>query len=223
MTAKHFVYALTEGLQVRYVGYSASLAQRRQAHKISHPDWKLLTLGAYPSREIGLLEERAWIARLYAAGHPLINKSDGGEMGYPIGRAASNLTRARMSAAKLGRTMSHETKAKISAANTGKPRSAEYRAKISAAKIGKPGHLLSTENKAKLLAANLGKPMSDRTKAKISAAHLGKSESTQTKAKISAGHRGKSLSPKHKANLSAAKKAWWKAKHEAELHGEHNG
>lgn len=218
----HFVYALTEGLQIRYVGYSASLAQRRQAHKISHPDWKLLTLGAYPSREIGLLEERAWIARLYGAGHPLINKSDGGEMGYPIGRAASNLTRARMSASHLGHAMSYKTKAKISAANTGKPKSAEHRAKISSAKIGKPGHPLSAENKAKLLAANRGKPMSAKTKAKLSAAQLGKSESAQTKARMSAGRRGKSLSPKHKANLSAAKKAWWKAKHEAELHDGHS-
>ena len=115
----HIVYALVEGEDVQYVGFSSRLQKRRRAHACEHPDWQLLSLGSYPTRDVGLEQEKWWIKRLICAGHPLTNVSDGGQ-GSILGRTVSKLSRSRMSAARVGLKHSEEVKTKISIGGRGK-------------------------------------------------------------------------------------------------------
>jgi len=187
------VYALVDGLDVRYVGYTARPERRRKAHARRHPDWHWLVLGSYASASDGLERERWWIKRLHDMGHPLTNISDGGTPGYFLGRH-SMLTRERFSKAHLGQP----------AWNKGVPNSPEARRKISMALKGKKH---SAETKAKMSIAHKGKQHalghrhSEATRLKMSAAHkgnqysLGRRHSAETKAKMSLAKRGRAPSP----------------------------
>ena len=192
---------------MRYVGYTARLEQRRIAHRSRHPDWRLLVLGAYSSREIGLDNERFWIRRLWEAGHPLANVAEGG-CGSIAGREISYLTRAKISAAMKGKRLSPETLAKRSAAMKGKRHSPETRARISAANMGKHP---SRETRAKLSAAAKGKHFSAETRARMAAAKRGKPWSIARWAahdplKLSAAIKGRIVSPETRIKISTTLK-----------------
>lgn len=119
MRHKHLVYALAEGMNVRYVGYTAAPNKRRRTHAYSHPTWRWLLVGAFGTRAEAFLNERWWIAKLRPT-HPLVNVKDGGE-GGPLGVKRPRSTGAKISAAKMGHTTSQETRAKIAATLRGKP------------------------------------------------------------------------------------------------------
>jgi len=167
------VYALAEGMDVRYVGYTARPDQRRRKHLRLHPTWRWLVLGAYPSAAVGLEQERWWIKRLYDKGHPLTNKSDGGTPGFTKGH--SEISRRKMSIAKKG----------LPAWNKGRPLSPETRAKLSAALKGKKAW-----NKGVPNTAQKGKPISAEQKAKISASNKGKKRTPEMIARLSEAHLG---------------------------------
>lgn len=76
--------------------------------------------------------EKMLIAAYRAAGHILVNSTDGGE--GPTGRVFSEETRAKMSAAKKGKAPSGSQLEAMRAANLGAKRSDETRAKQSAAR-----------------------------------------------------------------------------------------
>jgi hypothetical protein len=71
------------------------------------------------------------------------------------GKAPSDATRAKISAAGKGRVHSAETRAKISAVHKGRPKSPEHVAKMRAQATGK---VPSAETKAKLSASTKGRP-----------------------------------------------------------------
>ena len=170
-----YVYALVESVQVRYVGYTARIGKRRRHHANTHPAWSFLVLGAYPTQHIGLEQERRWIRRLLDAGHSLINISDGGTYSIP-GRSISELTRARMSAARKGKT------------HPGHPISVKNRAALSRAVIGVHK---SAEHKTKLSLAMTGRRHTPEAIAKMVAAHTGRKHTMETRAKMSATHRAR--------------------------------
>ena len=164
---RYFIYALVKGTDVYYVGYSTRLEQRRKRHALAHPTWKLMTLGAYPTREIGLDSERRWIQRLHIAGHPLINICEGGNAGITE-RDVSYLTRARLSETQRGRVRSPETRAKMSKAQKGtkfRSLSIQHKRRISEALTG---HSVSSETRDKIGAANRNKVRSPELRARIS-------------------------------------------------------
>lgn len=154
-----YVYALfdpRQPLHVRYVGKTTDMVSRLQNH-ISQAKreagchrllWmrKLLTAGVLPcQRLLEMVEgaswqeaERRWIRDLRAAGHDLVNGTNGGEGGCAwIGRTMPPEVRAKIRNAKLGKRHSLETRAKMSASRMGKSPSIETRAKLRAALLGK--------------------------------------------------------------------------------------
>jgi len=164
------------------------------------------------------------IAAFRALGHPLVNKTDGGDgnRGYkPTDEAKAKISAANKgrkrpqkaidatAAANRGRVTSQEQKDKLSIANTGKKRTPETCARISAAKKGvKP----SPETVAKSAASRCGGKRSDETKERMSKAQKGRVVSEETKAilaeiarnmpqeqkdKISKSLTGRKLSPEH--------------------------
>jgi hypothetical protein len=207
---KHFVYVLVEGENIHYVGYSASLEQRRKAHASEHPSWRMLTLGAYLTSEIGLDREKWWIKRLLESGHPLTNISEGGDPGYPLGQSVSYLTRARRSAAKKGHTASLETRAKMSAAMMGNQNAL--------------GHERTDEERANISAKMRDHDVSPETRAKMSVAQTKRFESPEERTKISMAkrgqipwNRGRTASHEARDNQSKAHKGkpWSLARREA--------
>jgi len=199
---QHFVYALVEDMDVRYVGYTARLKQRRGEHLSQHPDWHLLTLGAYDNRQTGLDQERAWIKRLYDAGHPLTNIAEGRQAGH-LGRAVSYLTRARLSEAQRGNIVSPKTRAQMSTSQKKRWESPEARSKQAARMIGNKngvalkGKPKSAETRARMSAATKGKPKSPEHRAKITA----RNRSSEMRARVSAAKvgKGKPWSPERRA------------------------
>lgn len=193
----YYVYALVDGMQICYVGYTANPGWRRKAWLKFRPAWRMITLGVYPTQGSGFEHERWWIKRLRDKGHPLTNKNKGGIGFSPLpGVHLSLETRAKISAGLKGRHHSPEARAKMSASKKGKLFSPEHKAKLSAYHKGRP---LSLEHKAALKGRspwNKGKSLSSEYRAKLSAAHKGKSTSLK----------GKSLSLEHRAKLSAARK-----------------
>jgi hypothetical protein len=192
------VYALAEGMDVRYVGYSARPERRRKAHAQRRPGWQWLVLGAYGSVREALERERWWIKRLHDAGHPLTNISDGGTPGYFLG-VHSSLTRERFSKAHRGHAIPTQQRAKISASMKGKRNALGYRhapevyAARAVAQKGHRGYMLGRRHTAD-------------TKAKMSAAHKGNHyrgtgfhHSVETRAKMSAAHKGLKYQPRRKA------------------------
>ena len=133
----HVVYALAEGMDVRYAGYTARPNQRRLEHGRRRPGLHWLVLGVYPTREDGLEHEIWWISRLHLAGHPLENVDPGGKASKP-GTEKSYLTRAKLSASLRGHGLSSEARAKIGLANRNRHATAETRAKMSASHMGHP-------------------------------------------------------------------------------------
>lgn len=135
----------------------------------------------------------------------LVNHTNGGE--GVSGIIMSEVTRARMSAAKVGKAppnkgipLREDLRLGLVIANTGKKASAETKAKMSATRLGKKLPARSDEYKAKQVAAHIGKPQSAETKAKRTATlkakyaagwapMKGKTHSASTKAKMS-GPRG---------------------------------
>ena len=194
--ATSLVYALAEGMNVRYVGYTARPARRQKAHHQAHPTWHWLVLGAYPSAAIGLEQERWWIARLRAKGHPLTNKSDGGDW-CPLGVSMSALTKARLSAALTGKKRTPEMIGKLSEAHKGQSPSLETRAKLSLALKGNKnclGQRPNAETRAKMSASRRGQKHT-----------LGHRHSPETRAKMSAAHRARPpFTEEHRENLRLA-------------------
>src|SRR3989304_6303171 len=168
----YFVDALVEGGSVRSIGYSASLKRRRRFHAWKYPCCRMLILGAYATREIGLDRERWWIKRLYEAGHPLRNIRDGGAGGV-VGQKRSYLTRSRMSAGQKGRICSAATRIKLSEAAKRQFASWEMRARVSAALRDHP---VLPKTRIKMSAAKIGRRHSEKHRANISAATKGKSK-----------------------------------------------
>ena len=206
---QHIVYGLAEGTNIHYVGYTAKLDTRRKVHLTRHPEWTLLTLGIYPSRKIGFKQERWWIKRLGAAGHPLTNVNDGG-CGKPLGITPSNLTRARMSKSKIGNQNllgykhTPETKARISKNNTGKTHSIETKARMSKSHMGNNGtlgHKHTTEARARISRSLLGNKNALGNKNT-----LGHKLTPEHRAKLSKSGMGKKFSTEHRAKLSKAAK-----------------
>ena len=190
MKRNHLVYGLVENADIRYVGYTTRLRQRRMVHARRYPGGRMVTLGAYSTRQYGLKQERRWIKRLFELGHPLTNKSEGGDGSLP-GRRVSYLTRARLSAKSSGRRHSSEARAKMSAAHKGKhrsPRSLLVRTKIA---NGLKGRRRPTETRAKLSAAMKGRPWSPTRRAaynpvKSAMANKGRHHSSGARANMSA-------------------------------------
>ena len=219
---RHYVYILTDGENVKYVGYTASLALRQKKHRSSHPDWRFIVVGAYNSREEGFRQERLWMERLFDAGHPLINIAEGGMGGKP-GISPSFLTRSRMSAALLGNThmtgkiLPEETKRKISLALTGRITSEVHRRNLSKALLGNTnsrGKVLSEEHRRKLSEAKKGKPghkPSEETRRKLSLSlignkrSLGRVLSEETRRKMSDAGRRAWLLRKERSNESPSR------------------
>lgn len=146
-----YIYGLVDPRSgmVRYVGKSDAPQERFRRHLKdagdTHKSRWMRSIGAPPVLRIlavvrfeeWQMHERAWIARMRAAGCSLTNSTDGGR--GPL--HPSPETRQRMRSAKVGRRLSEQHRAKVSAALLGvaKPaRSAEHIAKIAAAKRGKP-------------------------------------------------------------------------------------
>lgn len=149
--------------------------------------------------------ERQLIAEYRAAGHPLCNKTDGGDgiSGY----RHKPETRAKWA----NRTNSPEHRAAIRAANTGIVRSPEFRAKISAALIGRP---VSAETRAKISAAHKGRKLTEEARAKISASLAGRRLSEAEKERL----RPLTHSPESRAKQAAAMRGrpWSEARRAAE-------
>lgn len=218
----HYVYGLMDGKDVRYVGYSVRLEQRRKVHTFRHPGWMLITLGAYPTREIGLECEMWWIKRLHEAGHPLTNISEGGNGPYP-GIEKSYLTRMRLSTALKGKRRPPEVGMKVSLANKGRPWSEKERASHERFLCSPAGEIW----RAKLSAAHKGRPwtaaqraasLRPETRTKRSTAQMGKRASPEARANMSDAHKGRRPSQETRAKRSAALKdrPWSAARRMAE-------
>ena len=192
----YYCYALVEKQTVHYVGYSARLEQRRRKHAQKHPEWRMLVLGAYPTRESGLEHERWWIKRLFNSGHLLENIAEGGQPGGPLGGIRSYLTRSRMSEARKGKP----------SPNKGKSHSLKTRAKMSEAQKGRQ---ISPAHRAKLSEATNRLWNDPEYRAKVSKAHQGKTLSDETRVKISKAGKKRYEDPTEREKTSAAGKRWW--------------
>lgn len=100
---KTAIYVLVppDGSEIRYVGKAVDPANRLRQHcqpslgSDTHKDrWVRSLLAAGKSPRMAIIEwvddwetaERAWISRLRADGHPLMNISDGGNIPWPKGQ-----------------------------------------------------------------------------------------------------------------------------------------
>ena len=212
MKSQYSVYALVDGTEVRYVGYSAFLTQRQKRHASKHPDWRLIVLGIYPTRESGLEHEKWRIRRFHGVGHNLTNITEGGQPGT-FGSFHSYLTKSKISAAHRGKLLSDETKAKISAFHKGKRHSAETRVKMSIAHKGK---LHSAESKIKISVVNKKRFELPEERTKLSVAHKGMSLSAKHRSAISVGRKRLFESPKERSKMSIARKRRpWSTAHRA--------
>lgn len=125
--------------------------------------------------------EMCWIRALKEAGYKLANHTDGGE--GVNGLIMSDISRAKMAAAKIGKKQPPDVIAKRIAPligrkqpidaikrgaekRRGRPFTEEHKAKLSAAKKGKK---LGPEMLAKMSAARKGKPWSDARRAAYNA------------------------------------------------------
>jgi len=155
-----------------------------------------MILGDYPTEEFGLERERWWIKQLWEAGHPLVNVTEGGQTGYPIGRPQSYLTRAKKSLAAKKYFESPDARARMSAITKKLWESTEHRTKMLAVVTGRVG---TPEMRAKLSVANVGKSYTSDTKAKISEALKKLWASPEYRTKMSMAHKGKPWSPAQRA------------------------
>lgn len=147
--------------------------------------------------------ERQLIAEFRSTGHPLCNKTDGGDgiSGYRhsaetrakwVGRKNSPERRAAISAANKGRVMTEEFRAKVSAGLKGRPVSEETRERIAAAQRGRT---VGEVRRAKIAAALKGRRLSDEEKAR----RLPLTHSAESRAKHSAAMKGRPWSSARRA------------------------
>jgi hypothetical protein len=109
-----------------------------------------------------------WYGRKDLGKGPLLNLTDGGE--GVSGRKTSNLTKEKMSLAKIGKPRSEEEKKNMRKPKTsGKPKTEEQRKKLSISLMGKnKGQKRSEETKKQMSLAKIGKPRSEEVRKKIS-------------------------------------------------------
>lgn len=218
------VYALSvDGVNHRYVGMTQIGAEARlRIHmktgrnpKLPSARWvkKHRDLGA-KIRAIVLEEctpenvgvrEAAWIERLRAEGHTLLNVTEGGRGGLP-GFIHSEEARAKMSARLKGRTFDEEWRVKLSAASSlqeRRPTSEETRQKLRAARA-KRGPV-PEEQKARQSAAMKGRKLSDEHRANLSVGSKNRPpQSEETRRKRSETMRGHGVSKETRLKIASA-------------------
>lgn len=199
-----YIYTLSDPIteEIRYVGKCLNVKKRLNEHihnfdKTHRSRWiqSVIKTGNKPiisvieeireSNDLDWQEsERFWINYLRFLGCDLCNLDSGGNGG----KKASDVTRAKISAALKGRKMPDGFGAKISAARTGiktGPFSEKARLNMRMAHLGKPQ---SPEHTAASVAGRIGKkrgPHSEVTKAKIRASAVGRKFSIEHRHKIS--------------------------------------
>lgn len=141
------------------------------------------------------------IADRRADGHPLCNKTSGGE--GPSGFKRSTAHSAAILAAIKGKPRSSEVRRKISESLKGREFSTERREKIRKKALGRS---LSDEHKQKLAAAQTRVMRNPAAREKIRAAVSGRIVGLETREKIGDAHRGKKVSAETRDKIRAARR-----------------
>lgn len=151
--------------------------------------------------------EKRWIAKLRAEGHPLTNRSPGGDGSrYYV---PSPETCERIAASKRGVPRPDWARAKMSASHLARERTPEELEHARQLGLAWKGKKRSAETRAKMSAAKLGKKRDPETIAKMSASAKGRVMSPETRAKISAAKKGKLKSEETKARMAEATRRRW--------------
>ena len=226
-----YVHMRADDGKVFYVGKGAG--RRATAHSQRNPHWHStvkkhgirVEIAAYwPSEAEAFSHERLLISVFRDIGHPMTNRSDGGDGGGKGGGGAwiTPEDRARLTALQTGRKASPETRARISAARKGiktGPPSEETRAKIAASNTGKKNLAVTGDKnpmhrpdvKAKVSVARKGVPWTAAQRA----ADTGKKRPSMT------GDKNPMNNPEARAKVSAAQKGikkgpWTEARRKAQ-------
>lgn len=162
------------------------------------------------SDQEAIADEVRWIKVLRAAGHRLVNLTDGGD--GTSGRTHSEITKAKIAAKNLGKKASPETRAKQSFAHQGKRYRLGYvdspqtRARVSAALKGNKYAVGNTNTR--------GRKPSDETRVKMAAAGKVKVFTASHRANLAVASKGREFSEEHRAKIGAAIRATWARKRE---------
>lgn len=237
-----YVHHRADDEKVFYVGKGKG--DRAHSRRGRNPHWRRTAakhglrsevVAHWPSEAEAFEHERFLISCFRDMGHPLCNKTDGGE--GAAGHFPTEETRAKLSEAGRRRRLSDEARRCISQKNAGRKHTEETRRKNSEARKGKPlapehaakigdslrGRVVSEETRrkiseshkgkkippevvARVRAANQGRKRSDEFKAKVSAGGKGRVVSAETRAKISARHKGRVISEEQRQKISATLK-----------------
>lgn len=226
-----YIYTLSDGNNVRYVGKTSHLKKRYISHiceshlKRTHKEkWIQKVLSNNGKIIMEILDEcddeisseieSFWIELLNSWGFNLVNLTGGGEGSSPMkGRHHSDVTKKLMSeiAKKQNRKfgghnkgvpMDEDTKKKISKSLTGRFHTNESKQKISDSKKGHKFGPMSEEIKLKISLSKKGIPSKNK----------GKKFNDEIKRKMSISKIGNKRSDESKKKQSESKKYTWKIK-----------
>lgn len=229
----NYIYTLSDGNEVRYVGKTKNLNKRYYSHiyesslKKTHKEkWINKTLLEGGKIIIEILDicdesdsdffEKFWIFQLKSWGFNLTNLTEGGEGGSPMkGRKMTEEQKNKMSEIAIKNNNSK----KIAGWNKGLKMSDDFKMKISKSSLGRK---VSEETKKKISDKSKGikkGPMSDETKNKISkkkkglvSPNKGKKYNDEVKKRMSLSKLGVKKSDDVKKIYSECKKIIWKIK-----------
>ena len=156
------------------------------------------------SNEAWIEAERFWISSLRFMGARLTNLTEGGE-GIPGAKRSEEL-KERMRILGSGRKHSEVTRAKIAAAKLGRKNlmSEEVRRRLA---LSRTGRSPSASTRLKLSLANMGHSVSESTRRKISEANRGKKRTLEVRAALARAQTGRKYTPEARARMCLAQQA----------------
>jgi hypothetical protein len=226
-----YIYTLSDGYNIRYVGKTLNLKKRYTSHicesylKRTHKEkWIQKILSNNGKIIMEILDECEetisseiecfWIHNLKSWGFNLVNSTEGGEGSSPMkGKNHSEKTKKLMSeiakkqngnfgGQNKGFQMTEETKKKISNSSKGKIISEDTKQKISNSNKGKKKKPMSEEVKLKISLSKKGVPSNNK----------GKKFSNDVKRKMSISKKGIKRSEESKKKQSESQQIIWKIK-----------